>query len=80
MIIIILVFLPLMTLEGMEGKMFAPLAYTIAVALGISLILSPSLSPVLRTYLLKGGMETDTFLVRWIRRPYDRVLGWSKAP
>ena len=38
--IIILVFLPLMTLQGMEGKMFAPLAYTIAIALGISLILS----------------------------------------
>ena len=38
--IIILVFLPLMTLEGMEGKMFAPLAYTIAIALAISLLLS----------------------------------------
>ena len=44
--IIILVFLPLMTLEGMEGKMFAPLAYTIAIALGISLVLSLTLSPV----------------------------------
>ena len=53
--IIILVFLPLMTLEGMEGKMFAPLAYTIAIALGISLILSLTLSPVLSSYLLKGG-------------------------
>src|SRR6201995_3935532 len=51
--IIILVFLPLMTLEGMEGKMFAPLAYTIAIALAISLILSLSLSPVLCAYLLK---------------------------
>jgi Cu/Ag efflux pump CusA len=45
--VIILVFLPLMTLEGMEGKMFAPLAYTIAIALGISLVLSLTLSPVL---------------------------------
>ena len=53
--IIILVFLPLMTLEGMEGKMFAPLAYTIAIALGISLVLSLTLSPVLSSYLLKGG-------------------------
>src|ERR1700761_7221518 len=75
--IIILVFLPLMTLEGMEGKMFAPLAYTIAIALGISLLLSLSLSPVLCTYLLKGGSEKDTFLVRWIRRPYDRLLNWA---
>ena len=45
--IIILVFLPLMTLQGMEGKMFAPLAYTIAIALFISLILSLTLTPVL---------------------------------
>ena len=75
--IIIVVFLPLMTLEGMEGKMFAPLAYTIAIALGISLILSLTLSPVLSSYLLKGGSEKDTFLVRWLRRPYDALLHWA---
>ena len=74
--IIILVFLPLMTLEGMEGKMFAPLAYTIAIALAISLILSLTLSPVLSSYLLKGGSDDDTRLVRWIRRPYDSMLQW----
>jgi cobalt-zinc-cadmium resistance protein CzcA len=50
--IIILVFLPLMTLKGMEGKMFAPLAYTIAIALAVSLVLSMTLSPVLSSYLL----------------------------
>ena len=75
--IIILVFLPLMTLEGMEGKLFAPLAYTIAIALGISLVLSLTLSPVLSSYLLKGGSETDTWLVRLLRRPYNGLLGWS---
>ncbi len=75
--IIILVFVPLMTLEGMEGKMFAPLAYTIAIALAISLILSLTLSPVLSSYLLQGGSEEDTFLVRWLRRPYDFLLGWA---
>lgn len=68
--VIILVFLPLMTLEGIEGKMFAPLAHTIAIALGISLILSLTLSPVLSAYLLKGGNEHDTILVRLLRRPY----------
>jgi cobalt-zinc-cadmium resistance protein CzcA len=52
--IIILVFLPLMTLQGMEGKMFAPLAYTIAIALAISLVLSLTLTPVLSSYLLKA--------------------------
>ncbi len=75
--IIIVVFLPLMTLEGMEGKMFAPLAYTIAIALGISLILSLTLSPVLSSYLLKGGSEKDTWLVRWLRRPYEAMLSWA---
>jgi cobalt-zinc-cadmium resistance protein CzcA len=51
--VIILVFLPLMTLEGMEGKMFAPLAITIAIALAISLVLSLTLTPVLSSWLLK---------------------------
>jgi cobalt-zinc-cadmium resistance protein CzcA len=75
--IIILVFLPLMTLEGMEGKMFAPLAYTIAIALGISLLLSLTLSPILCSYLLRGGSEEDTWLVRRIRRPYNAMLQWA---
>jgi len=75
--IIILVFLPLMTLEGMEGKMFAPLAYTIAIAIAISLVLSLTLSPVLSSYLLKGGSEEDTWLVRTLRKPYSRLLGWA---
>jgi cobalt-zinc-cadmium resistance protein CzcA len=75
--IIILVFLPLMTLQGMEGKLFAPLAYTIAIALAISLVLSLTLSPVLSSYLLKGGSEEDTRLVRWLRAPYSRVLHWA---
>src|SRR6187549_1454108 len=72
--VIILVFLPLMTLEGMEGKMFAPLAYTIAIALGISLVLSLTLTPVLSAYLLKGGSEHDTLLLRLIKRPYLGLL------
>jgi cobalt-zinc-cadmium resistance protein CzcA len=75
--IIILVFLPLMTLEGMEGKLFSPLAYTIAIALGISLVLSLTISPVLSSYLLKGGSEDDTWLVRYLRKPYNRLLHWA---
>jgi cobalt-zinc-cadmium resistance protein CzcA len=75
--IIILVFLPLMTLEGMEGKMFAPLAYTIAIALAISLLLSLTLSPVLSAYLLKGGSEHDTFFVRMLKYPYVAQLRWA---
>ena len=75
--IIILVFLPLMTLEGMEGKMFAPLALTIAIALFVSLILSLTLSPVLCSYILKGGSGEDTRLIKAIKKPYLRLLNWS---
>jgi cobalt-zinc-cadmium resistance protein CzcA len=77
--VIILVFLPLMTLEGMEGKMFRPLAYTIAIALFISLVLSLSLSPVLSAYLVKGGGGHDTFLLRALKFPYVRILKFALA-
>jgi len=77
--IIILVFLPLMTLQGMEGKMFAPLAYTIAIALAVSLVLSLTLTPVLCTYVLKGGSEEDTRLIRALKRPWLPLLSWAVA-
>lgn len=72
--IIILVFLPLITMQDMEGKMFSPLAITIAIALAISLALSLTLTPVLSLLMLKGGDEHDTFLVRWLKRPFLVLL------
>jgi len=78
--IIILVFLPLMTLQGMEGKMFAPLAYTIAIALGISLILSMTLTPVMSTYLLKPPAhdgDHDTRLIAIMKARYLKMLHWA---
>jgi len=72
--IIILVFLPLMTMEGMEGKMFAPMAYTIAIALFVSLILSLTLTPALSSYLLKGGSGEDTRFIRVMKTPYLKLL------
>jgi len=77
--IIILVFVPLMTLQGMEGKMFAPLAYTIAIALAISLVLSLTLSPALASYVLKGGADHDTKFVAFLKRPYLKMLDWALA-
>lgn len=77
--IIILVFMPLLSLQGMEGKMFAPLAITIAIALTLSLILSFTLSPVLCSYILKGGTEHDTRFVAYIKAPYNRALHWAMA-
>jgi heavy metal efflux system protein len=75
--IIILVFLPLMTLQGMEGKMFAPLAFTIAIALFVSLVLALTLTPVLCSYLLQGKDEHDTRLVALAKKPYLRLLDWT---
>ena len=75
--IIILVFLPLMTLQGMEGKMFAPLAFTIAIALFVSLVLSLTLTPVLCSYMLVGKDEHDTRLVALVKKPYLRLLEWT---
>ena len=80
--VIILVFLPLMTLQGMEGKMFAPLAFTIAIALFFSLVLSLTLTPVLSWYLLrvkppKPGHDIDdhdTWLIRKLKKPYLFLL------
>ncbi len=77
--IIILVFLPLMTLQGMEGKMFAPLAFTIAIALFVSLVLALTLTPVLCSYLLVGKDEHDTRLVALAKKPYLRLLAWTLA-
>ena len=76
-VIIILVFLPLMTLRGMEGKMFTPLAFTIAIALFISLLLAFTLIPVLCSYLLKGKGTHETQLVKMAKKPYLRLLEWS---
>lgn len=76
-LIIILVFLPILTLQGMEGKMFQPLANTIIIALVVSLVLSLTLSPVLCAMALKRGTEEDTFLLRWAKRLYLPTLHWA---
>jgi cobalt-zinc-cadmium resistance protein CzcA len=75
--VICIVFVPLMTLQGMEGKTFAPLAYVIAIAMFISLILSLTLSPVLCSYLLKSGPAGGTKLVKALEGPYRRLLTFS---
>jgi cobalt-zinc-cadmium resistance protein CzcA len=72
--IIVLVFLPLMTLQGIEGKMFGPLALTIAISLAISLAVSLFLSPVLCSYFLKGGADHDTKLIAFLKRNYLKLL------
>jgi cobalt-zinc-cadmium resistance protein CzcA len=77
-IIIIVVFLPLFSLTGLEGKLFKPMALTITFAMVGSLILTLTLVPVLSALILKPMEEKDTFLVRWVKAAYlpllDRAL------
>jgi cobalt-zinc-cadmium resistance protein CzcA len=74
-IIIIIVFLPLFTLQGFEGKMFSPLAFTISFALLGSLILSLTFVPTLCTFLLKQvPREHDPFHIRWLKGTYLYLL------
>lgn len=73
--IIIIVFLPLFTLEGFEGKMFSPLAFTISFALLGSLILSLTFVPMLCTFFLKQEPhEHDMFHIRWLKQFYLATL------
>ena len=73
--IIILVFLPLFTLQGFEGKMFSPLAFTISFALLGSLILSLTLVPMLCTVILKQAPhDQDPIHIRWLKQIYLMML------
>jgi cobalt-zinc-cadmium resistance protein CzcA len=73
--IIILVYLPILTLGGVEGKMFKPMAFTVVFALAGSLILTLTLTPVLASLLLKKtGREHEPRFVGAARRIYLRAL------
>ena len=76
-LIISVVFLPLMTLHGMEGKMFAPLAYTLVIALLASVLVTLTLSPVLASLLLRGDHPEETRLTRWMKQAYSPLLHWT---
>ncbi|MBL8039136.1 MAG: efflux RND transporter permease subunit [Nitrospira sp.] len=76
-LIISVVFLPLMTLQGMEGKMFAPLAYTLVIALVASVAVTLTLSPVLASLLLRGDHPKETRVTLWMKQRYLPVLEWT---
>lgn len=75
--IIIVVFLPLFSLTGLEGKMFKPMALTITFAMAGSLLLALTLVPVLAALILKPKEERDTFLVARAKRLYLPLLDWA---
>ena len=72
--IIIIVFLPLMTLQGLEGKLFIPVALTIVFALAGSLLLSLTVIPMLASYMLKTASHDDPWLVRKALALYTPLL------
>jgi cobalt-zinc-cadmium resistance protein CzcA len=76
-LIIAIVFLPILTLEGVEGKLFRPMALTVIFALLGSMILSMTAVPALASLLLRPGRgeEHDVWLVRLIKRAYEPILG-----
>ncbi len=76
-VIIIVVFLPLFSLTGLEGKLFKPMAYTISFAMVGSLIVTMTLVPVLSALLLRPKEERDTFLVRKAKALYLPMLDWA---
>jgi cobalt-zinc-cadmium resistance protein CzcA len=75
-LIIIIVFIPLLTLQGLEGKLFGPVALTIVFALGGSLVLSLTVIPVLSSLLLKQTAHDEPWLPRTLHRLYEPSLLW----
>ncbi|OAJ71430.1 cytochrome-c peroxidase [Methylobacillus sp. MM3] len=76
-LIIITVFLPLLTLQGLEGKLFGPVALTIVFALSASLLLSLTVIPVLASFLLGKVNHEEPWLVRKALKLYAPALNWS---
>ncbi|SEJ26656.1 cobalt-zinc-cadmium resistance protein CzcA [Sphingobium sp. AP50] len=78
-LIIALVFLPLLSLEGLEGKLFAPVALTIIFALAGSLLIALTLVPVLSSLGLKSGHHGEPWIMRKLTPRYRRLLDGAFA-
>ncbi len=80
--IIMLVYVPILTLQGIEGKMFRPMALTVLFALGASAVLALTFMPAMATLVFRKGVkEKETWLMRVIRRVYQPALDYTlRAP
>ena len=80
-LIIIVVFLPLFSLGGFEGRMFAPLAFAYIISITASLLVALTVTPVLCYFLLgKSDLihdERDSRLVGWLKKHYAKILSWT---
>ncbi|QHC36730.1 efflux RND transporter permease subunit [Komagataeibacter xylinus] len=79
-LVIIMVYLPVLTLQGVEGHMFRPMAQTVIMGLLASLVYCFTCVPVLAALAL-GPVRPrgDTQLIGWLRRPYAAMVGWGEA-
>ena len=78
--IIVLVYLPILTLGGIEGKMFRPMAWTVIFALGTALVLALILMPVLASlFLRRTASDKETLLIRWAKNVYRPLLRLAVA-
>ncbi len=79
-LIIIIVFLPIFALGGIEGKMFAPMAATFAIAVFCALILSFTTAPALAALLLNGSAEDkEPRVMHWLRMAHEHTFKWMYA-
>lgn len=73
--VVIIVFLPILSLQGIEGKMFGPMAFSFMSALVGALVLALTVMPVMASlFLARRFTESDPFLVRWCKRAYEPLL------
>ncbi|MFY9344486.1 MAG: CusA/CzcA family heavy metal efflux RND transporter [Planctomycetota bacterium] len=76
--IIITVYLPILALTGVEGKMFHPMAMTVIFALAGAFVLSLTFVPAMVALLMRGRLkERDVFLIRWLKSLYAPVVRWA---
>ncbi len=77
-LIVIIVFIPILSLQGMEGKMFRPMALVFMTALSSALIMSVTVMPVMASlFLARQVTQRETILVRWLKRLYQPALRYA---